>query len=725
MRDDEERDEFLKKRKAEKEEPIEMKKRILPALLALCMVMSLLPATMLTASADEVTKCPDCGCSPICEECRAEEAEATAAPTPTPTAAATPAPTETQAVSDDPQQGVAAQAEGDEGEGSCPCKAGAPGTGHSCGSSCKFQICGVKECPNYEKYEDVTAVDHSNLSTGTVCNPHLGYCSKDKEAEDHDPEKCPAICTDVPGCTKGQGHKGTHKMTSICSNDERCGATSHVSTCPSEGAKASAAPAVTASPAPTAQATLVPGLAAVDTKRAAKTTVTIQRIMDAYFDCQCVNEAHDDPAPSAEPTAVACPNTADPDADPPKGIHRKFTVSIEVEVAYNYDVEYFKDEYKQYVVQNSAPVEDKDGTAANQKKAKADAEKKAEKDINPKSTDYDDAFEAELDKVKASYEALNKLYCEACAAHQDVVTCTMARDCPLITGHEANCLKLCTGNEKCPNDAGVATAHQVSYVIRKTTKASGDVEYEPGSYDAKSVAADAASALNAKAKADAGERNDPTYSYDVVAKYCPVAGIPDSVVVTADGEDVEEPTDTTDEAKVPEKAEDFADLKGDEWYAEELTELIEKGIFIGSKNAEGKYAFNSNGNVTLKEMVVLLSRVAGEDLVTTGDGGTWFVAALNWATEAGLVEGVEDGTLARKDVVLTLWRLAGSPEVEQDLADFEDAAELEGDYLAAMKWAVANEIIEGDGDTGLLKTDANITRAEMVAVLNRYTKLEK
>ena len=694
-----------------------MKKRILPALLALCMVMSLLPATMLTASADEVTKCPNCGCSPICEECRAEEAEATTAPTTEPTSAPTPTPTEE--VTGAPQQGVAAQAEGDgEAESPCQCKAGADG--HSCGASCKFQICGVKECTNYGQYEDTTG---GHTLTNTECNPLLSTCSKgdgNLEATGHNVDNCPIVCKDAPGCTKAQGHKTAHTSGTPCTGDKRCGATEHQANCTSD-ANATPSAAVTVTPSPAVEETLAPGTAAVATKKYSKTTVILERVVEVYVACTCdekhdANDAHvsssASPAPTDCPNKVAVQPTTGTEA---KGVKAKVNVSIAVEVEYNWELKYVKDEHGNYVVENGAVVPEK----TINDKAEADAKAKAEKSVNANSSDYDDKFGDALAAAVSNYEALNKPLCSLCAG-QGVVVCTMARDCEAKT-HEDNCLKLCTGDKNCPNDAGVATAHQVTYVIQKTTLASGRTEEMAGTYDAKSLAADKATALNAAEKA----KETAEFSYVVVAKYCPVAGIPDSVVVTADGEDVEEPTDTTDEAKVPEKAEDFADLKGDEWYAEDLTALIEKGIFIGSKNAEGKYAFNSTGNVTLKEMVVLLSRVAGEDLVTTGDGGTWFVAALNWATEAGLVEGVEDGTLARKDVVLTLWRLAGSPEVEQDLADFEDAAELEGDYLAAMKWAVANEIIKGDGDTGLLKTDANITRAEMVAVLDRYTKLEK
>ena len=663
-----------------------MKNKVLAMLLALCMVMSLLPATMLTVSAagadgEEPEESAAVSEAPEESEAPVESTAPSAAPTPVPTCGTC---------------GCSPKCEDCASECGCatrPC--GKPG--------CTFVKCGDKTCQYYGTYHEA-----GNHTEDLECNPNLSTCSKDKDTSGHE-LTCPTVCKDVPGCTKGQGHTGAHEGTNLpCTGDEKCGADKHAADCKSDAAvEASAAVTLTPSAAVTET---VDGVANVETKRYGKTTVILERLMKAYFDCTCVNEAHASPAPSAEPTDAPCTAT----------VEVEIPVKIKVEVQYEWTVEYVKDQYGNYVKDNGALVENANVTAAN----KAAAEKAVDPD--PEASAYDTAFTNALSDAEDVYELQHpNLICEDCEDHQvvaEVKVCTMARNCPADT-HEDNCLKLCTGDKDCPNDAGVATAHQVTYVIVKTTLASGDTA-EAGSYDAKSLAAAEAKALNAIEKA----KETAEFSYVVVAVYCPAAGIPDSVVVTADGEDVEEPTDTTDEAKVPEKAEDFADLKGDEWYAEELTELIEKGIFIGSKNAEGKYAFNSTGNVTLKEMVVLLSRVAGEDLVTTGDGATWFVAALNWATEAGLVEGVEDGTLARKDVVLTLWRLAGSPEVEDAesvLADFEDAAELEGDHLTAMAWAVSNEIIKGDGDTGLLKTDDNITRAEMVTVLNRYSKLEK
>ena len=37
-----------------------------------------------------------------------------------------------------------------------------------------------------------------------------------------------------------------------------------------------------------------------------------------------------------------------------------------------------------------------------------------------------------------------------------------------------------------------------------------------------------------------------------------------------------------------------------------------------------------------------------------------------------------------------------------------------------MKWAVAEELVKGDGTTGLLNAWNNINRAETAAVLDRY-----
>ena len=322
--------------------------------------------------------------------------------------------------------------------------------------------------------------------------------------------------------------------------------------------------------------------------------------------------------------------------------------------------------------------------------------------------------------------------CKDCKA-AETKACTGTVDCT-ADFHKDDCLSQCTMDGTCENTTGNPAAHKetytLKYVLTTVTRTDGTETTTVGDETTVADLADYA-AVQAKLEeivaiddAPEGPDADGTLSksarYTVITVHCPKAGVADSTVLGATDEG--ETTDPTDpEVKAPEKAEDFSDLKGDEWYAEELTALMEKGVFKGSLD-DGKYSFNATGNVTGAELVVLLSRVAGEDLVTTGT--EWNKAATEWAAEAGYTEGVDittTGKMTRQDVILVLWRAAGKPASEQSLEDFADAEGLEGDYLSAMKWAVEKGIIKGDGDTGALKADANITRAEMVSVLTRYS----
>ena len=332
--------------------------------------------------------------------------------------------------------------------------------------------------------------------------------------------------------------------------------------------------------------------------------------------------------------------------------------------------------------------------------------------------------------------------CKDCKA-AETKACTGTVDCT-ADFHKDDCLSQCKMGDTCENTTGVPSAHKETYTVAWTLTVTAYTR-DPGTGNVTSTKtttngseenipdmAGVQTFVNSKVAID--ENNaDEFYSgaedtkwvskicrYKVTTVHCPKAGVADSTVLGATDEG--ETTDPTDpEVKAPEKAEDFSDLKGDEWYAEELTALMEKGVFKGSLD-DGKYSFNATGNVTGAELVVLLSRVAGEDLVTTGT--EWNKAATEWAAEAGYTEGVDittTGKMTRQDVILVLWRAAGKPASEQSLEDFADAEGLEGDYLSAMKWAVEKGIIKGDGDTGALKADANITRAEMVSVLTRYS----
>lgn len=172
------------------------------------------------------------------------------------------------------------------------------------------------------------------------------------------------------------------------------------------------------------------------------------------------------------------------------------------------------------------------------------------------------------------------------------------------------------------------------------------------------------------------------------------------------------PVTTTD---TPKKAEDFSDVPAGMWYNDDLTTMLEKGWFIGQTGG----TFAPQSATTGAEVVVILSRVLGQDLVTTGSA--WSAAATDWAAETGLTEGIAistTGGLARQDLILMLWRAANKPESSYALS-FTDIGSVSGDALTALKWAVEKGIVKGNGD-GTVSPNGATKRCEMAALMVRY-----
>ena len=65
-----------------------------------------------------------------------------------------------------------------------------------------------------------------------------------------------------------------------------------------------------------------------------------------------------------------------------------------------------------------------------------------------------------------------------------------------------------------------------------------------------------------------------------------------------------------------------------------------------------------------------------------------------------------------------LWRYSGSPAANDEL-HFNDEAEISGYALEAMRWAVENGILNGDGD-GRLGPKVQATRAQVAQMLKNF-----
>lgn len=97
--------------------------------------------------------------------------------------------------------------------------------------------------------------------------------------------------------------------------------------------------------------------------------------------------------------------------------------------------------------------------------------------------------------------------------------------------------------------------------------------------------------------------------------------------------------------------------------------------------------------------------------------------AVAWAAKEGVVKGDDQGNfnptadITRQDFVTMLWRLKGETASEKELT-FGDKADIKDYAQVAVAWAVENGYITGR-DNGNFDPAAKITRAEIVAILNR------
>lgn len=67
-----------------------------------------------------------------------------------------------------------------------------------------------------------------------------------------------------------------------------------------------------------------------------------------------------------------------------------------------------------------------------------------------------------------------------------------------------------------------------------------------------------------------------------------------------------------------------------------------------------------------------------------------------------------------------LYRYAEKPEASNKLTDFADANKISDYAVDAVKWAVEQDILRGDGSPRKLRPTDHATRSEVAAMLHRY-----
>ena len=171
----------------------------------------------------------------------------------------------------------------------------------------------------------------------------------------------------------------------------------------------------------------------------------------------------------------------------------------------------------------------------------------------------------------------------------------------------------------------------------------------------------------------------------------------------------------------------FTDVDSEKWYHEYMDYAVEKGLLEGTSPT----TMEPNATLTRAQLAQILYNLKGKPQVqgdldfTDVAEGKWYYAAILWANQEGVVDGMSPDTFApnedisRQDLALMLYRYAGEPTVTGDLDGFKDAGQV-GDWAEeAITWAVEEGIIDGMTPTTLEPT-GTATRAQAAAMLQRF-----
>ena len=171
----------------------------------------------------------------------------------------------------------------------------------------------------------------------------------------------------------------------------------------------------------------------------------------------------------------------------------------------------------------------------------------------------------------------------------------------------------------------------------------------------------------------------------------------------------------------------FSDVSTSAYYYEAVKWAQEKGITGGISNG----LFGPNQPCTRAQIVTFLWRAAGSPVVNYAMNmsdvpeGSYYAEAVRWALSEGITTGTTENTFSpdsectRAQAVAFLFRYAASEAVtlQELVSGFSDADSVPGYALPAMNWALAEEIVQGNGSK--LMPNDSCTRAQIVTFLFR------
>lgn len=178
----------------------------------------------------------------------------------------------------------------------------------------------------------------------------------------------------------------------------------------------------------------------------------------------------------------------------------------------------------------------------------------------------------------------------------------------------------------------------------------------------------------------------------------------------------------------------FSDVPEGSWYYNSVNKMYSQGYMNGVTETE----FAPEGTLTRAMLVTILYRYACEPNVYSGNSfgdvpdGTWYTDAVTWASDAGIVNGVSNGTFApndnitREQLAAILYRYSEAfgydTSASGNIINYSDSASISDWAQTALIWTTGAGIITGK-DNNRLDPKGNATRAEAATMIERFDDL--
>ncbi len=171
----------------------------------------------------------------------------------------------------------------------------------------------------------------------------------------------------------------------------------------------------------------------------------------------------------------------------------------------------------------------------------------------------------------------------------------------------------------------------------------------------------------------------------------------------------------------------FTDVPVSSWYFDPVMYVYEKGLMKGTTQS----TFTPNGSVTRAMLVQILYNMAG---VSEEAGTAWYSAAASWALKNEIIPDSANGTflpaerVTREELADSLWRYAKYRDMDMGsgtypgVYQYADVFAVKAELRDGFDWVCTHGIIQGKGSGPWLMPQDYTTRAEMAAMLRRFSE---